>query len=117
MHTTLDESTGVRDERFAEHTRRSAFILAVHQAIEIDGLPAPLTICFTGGSPDDVELRMDANATGDVDDWAAHFSIPAGYAFDGQVLESTRPFRSYQTDEFSFANYTTVRIWCAEDAS
>jgi hypothetical protein len=114
MHTTVDESTGVRDARFTEHTRRSAFLAAVHRAIEIDGLPAPRSIDFrlSGTS---VALDMDNNAAADVDDWAANFNATASYGHDGEILTgSHRPFRSYET-RFTLTNYR-VEVRTFEDA-
>jgi hypothetical protein len=91
----MDESTGVRDERFAEHTRRSAFILVVHRAIEVDGLPAPAGITFTGHGFNSVTLYMDQNAPSDVDDWARHLGAEVRW---GGLYESLgKPMRAYET--------------------
>lgn len=96
MHTTVDESTSIRDARYTEHTRRSAFILAVHQAIEVDGMPAPKSINFTGHGWDSVTLHMDYNAVGDVDDWAAH--LGADTKWRGGYESGERPMRGYETE-------------------
>lgn len=119
MHTTVDESTGVRDARFTEHTKRSAFILAVHRAIEIDGMPAPRSIDFTGHGWDSVALYMDQNAPGDVDTWAQHLGV--GTAWRGLYESGGRPMREYDTGYIAWNGFrtevTSIVLQLTEDAA
>jgi hypothetical protein len=119
MHTTVDESTGVRDERVTEHVRRSAFILAVHQAIEIDGLPAPKSINFTGYGWDSVTLHMDYDATCDVDAWAQHLNAETKWG--GGYESGDRPMRGYETEYIVWNGFrvevSSIILQLTEDAS
>jgi hypothetical protein len=119
MHTTVDESTGVRDERVTEHTKRSAFILAVHQAIEVDGMPAPKSINFTGHGWDSVTLHMDYDATGDVDTWAGH--LGAKTKWGGGYESGGKPMRGYDTEDIVWNGFrvevSSIILQLSEDAA
>lgn len=110
MHTTVDESTGVRDARFTEHTRRSAFILAVHRAVEIDGVPMPRSIDFAAANTTHVFLWMDNEATGDVDDWAALLDTNVEW---GRGFESAgRALRNYGMSSNGAWHGFTISMHC-----
>lgn len=92
MHTTVDERAAVTDPRVTEHARRSAFLLAVHNAVELDGLPAPQIINFNSKF-DAVTLHLDENAPGDVAAWCAF--LHAGGPQFGGVCDGVTLFRQY----------------------
>jgi hypothetical protein len=73
MSPTLDELATTSDPRVTVHVTRSTFLLTLHQAIELDGLPAPAKVQFES---DGVRLVMDENAANDVADWAYHLQVP-----------------------------------------
>jgi len=112
MSPNLDETATTRDARLIEHTRRSAFLLAVHRAIEFDGLPAPMEIQFQADGV--VMLRFEPNGTADLDDWAAHLGVTA--ADKSTVFTSgDHPWRSY--DAVGRFAKQPVELWCSHDLS
>jgi hypothetical protein len=72
MSPTLDERATTSDPRITTHITRSAFLLALHRAIELDGLPAPRNIRF---EDDGIRLVMDEDAVADVEDWAHYLGV------------------------------------------
>jgi hypothetical protein len=95
-----------------EHTRRALFLATVARAIDLDGLPAPMSIDFSLPQYRSVKMRMNDNATSDVDDWAAHIGVEATRGPD--TFTTNRPWQSYDAGPAEFGGFT-LRIWCADD--
>lgn len=107
MHTTIDESTGVRDERVTHDHRVAIAFQVLYRAVEFDGMPAPLAVHLH--SADVVRLQFDDDQTARIDDWASLLGTPA--ATVGDVFGSARrPWRKYTVT--GQIEGQTVEVWC-----
>lgn len=111
MHTTVDESTGVRDERVATDHLASLTFQALHRAIEFDGMPAPWGVTFNGSR---VDVQLDTNRTADVDDWARRLGAEA--VTEGMAHGiAGHQWRAYRVK--GLLDGVAVEVWCPADVA
>jgi hypothetical protein len=115
MSPTVDESATTRDPRITVHAARSAFLKAIANAIEWDGLPAPQSISFNEHHWPSVDFAMDEDATGDVDDWAAALGVTAADRSTVHPSAGDGPWHAYSTPSVGtgpvWSGYR-LRVWC-----
>lgn len=93
-------------ERVALDIRCSKAFLALHRAVEFDGMPGPLAVHFLY---DAVALQFDDDQTAAVDDWAGLLNMPTDLG-TSLMGAAHRPWRKYAVS--GQVDGIAVRVWC-----
>lgn len=107
MSPTLDENATSSDPRVQRDHRAALLFAALHRAIELDGLPAPLSVTPGVAPPANLQLASVA----DVDDWSVRLGVDR--APDLEPI-GTPPWREYHA--IGAIEGIAVEVWCSVDA-